>query len=1538
MSNADNSSIDTSAQGPLLAALQDARRRLEQHQKERNERVAIIGMAGRFPGADDIDGFWEMLDAGETGLRPVDDDELTQAGVSLEQAAQPSYVRVWGGFDDPTGFDAAFFGYSPREAELLDPQQRVFLECAWSALEHSGYDSRSAARIGVYAGGALTNYLTHFQGHAALRDSVDPVQAAISNVNGMVASRVAYHLDLKGPSVGIQTTCSTSLVAVHTAARSLVSGECDMALAGGVAIGQPRPAGYLYQSEGINSPDGICRPFDAAAEGTIFTNGVGAVVLKRLSDAQAAGDTIYGVILGSAINNDGAEKVGLTAPSVAGQAAVLEAALSAAGVEPSSIDYIEGHGTATALGDPIEIAALNRVYGPSLKAAGTECALGSVKGNVGHLDAAAGVAGLIKTLLAMRHGRLPATANFTKPNPGCEFASRPFNIVDKRRDWPNKAGRPRRAAVSSFGLGGTNAHVVLEEPPALTATDRSAGSQLLTLSARTPESLANARQALATALDSDPTRNLADVAYTLQVGRRPMGERLICVANTAASAATALAVGDGPGLSAEAMLAGEPSLVFLFPGQGAQHVDMARKLYDHEPAFRVAFDECIALMPQGPDLEAILISDASGDPEALNQTEVAQPALFVVEYALAKMWLAKGLRPRALLGHSIGEYVAACIAGVFSLADALKVVSARGRLMQRCQPGAMLSVMLSEAEAKSALSPDVELAAVNAPRSCVLAGPREAIAALAEQFGRRGLGCRLLKTSHAFHTAMMEPALEEFAAVFADVKLNAPTIDIVSNLSGDWLTAQQATDPNYWVQHLRKAVQFGPGVGRLMQLPYPLLLEVGPGSALTRLVRQQLHDNARALASLPDAGSDTDPVEHALMALGRLWVAGLEIDWQRLHPVGQRRRVGLPTYRFARSSFWIPPAALGEAKSVEVKRSPNLPDWSYQEAWQRGPIGLGADAGASGARWLLLNGRAVLEALGDLPVGVDAVLVEAGETFTISGSVYTLDPTEPDHYGALFADLSGRGWQPEQIINGFGLVAEGSRPADEPGPGFASTLALGRALAGDMERPSLLTVLGRGMQQVSGAETLNPAAAMMLGLTKVLPQELPGLRCRSIDLDSDKHVAGLGEALLKPWNASATTLALRDGFLWLQNHAAAPIAEPEDLPLLKRGATYLIAGDLVEGLGLVYAAALVKQLGARLIVVGRAGLPPAAEWDRWLASHSPHHGISQLIRALRDVGLPGRDYVLYSGSLADPDWVKNVLDEGQKLLGPIHGAFHTAAMGEQYHCPLEQVTPDSYRALFETKIAGIKVLDQVLADTPAAFVLVQSSLSALVGGAGFAAYAAANAFLDAFVAARRGKAGPIWQSINWDACRTHQTVADGGSSLLADAFTADEVWRFTRAVLARSAIARLTATPVDLQQRLATAMNPPDRVASTSAPTASPRQGIRTAYVAPRDAEEDAVALVIGELLGIERVGVDDNFFELGGHSLLAIQVITRLRKQFEVDLPMRALLFEAPTVGGIAGVIREAIATAKREHETLAALLDNIESAVTPETAQEVA
>ena len=877
--------------------------------------VAVVGMAGRFPGAADLETFWANLRAGVESIRFFSDEELLAAGADPAWLDDPQLVKARGALDDPDRFDAAFFGYSPREAQIIDPQQRLFLEAAWEAMETAGYSGDGARRrVGVFAGASESTYAHELYRNRELVATVGRRQVVIANNADYLATRVAYKLELSGPALAVQTACSTSLVAVHQACVALRIGDCDLALAGGSSVSVREVMPYRYEPGGVSSPDGHVRAFDARAQGMVGGSGVGVVVLKRLADALADGDTIHAVIRGTAVNNDGADKAGFTAPSVGGQAAVIRQAQRLAGVTPESIQYVEAHGTGTTLGDPIEVAGLTQAFRDGGSADGT-CAIGSVKTNIGHLDAAAGIAGLIKTVLALGHREIPPSLHFETPNPEIDFAAGPFRVNAALTPWPRTGGAPRRAAVSAFGIGGTNAHAVLEEAPVPAPADEGRAAQLLVVSARTANALERLCADLAGHLERCPETALGDAAFTLQAGRKVFPYRRAVTADSRAQAITALR-GEAPERVADrapdpdAALDRRPEVAFLFPGQGAQHPGMAAALYRGEPVFRDAVDHCVKVLDGELDADLPGLLTAAGDggaAERLEQTALAQPALFVVSYALARLWQSWGVRPAALLGHSIGEYVAACLAGVFELDDALRLVAARGRLMQSMPAGEMLAVGLPEADLLRILESHrgLDLAAVNGPAACVVSGPAAVIAALARELPA-GAGAKPLHTSHAFHSAMMEPVVEPFVALVATLERRAPSVPFVSNVTGAWITAAEATDPAYWGRHLRRAVRFADGVETLLETRRALL-EVGPGRSLSMLARQH-PARGQAVAIQHSLRHPRDPHtdwDRLLAAAGGLWLHGAALDWPAFHAPARRRRVPLPTYPFERGRYWL---------------------------------------------------------------------------------------------------------------------------------------------------------------------------------------------------------------------------------------------------------------------------------------------------------------------------------------------------------------------------------------------------------------------------------------------------------------------------------------------------------------------------------------------------------------------------------------------------------------------------------------------------------
>lgn len=904
-------------------------------QSENNSRytgseIAIIGMAGRFPGARNLDEFWQNLKDGAETITVYTDQQLLAAGIDPAVLRQPTYVKALGALQDIEYFDAPFFGIAPREAEILDPQHRLFLESAWEALEHAGYDpKRYPGSIGVFAGAGKSAYfITNLYPNQDLVELVGFYKLSHANDKDYLATRTSYELDLRGPSVSVQTACSTSMVAVHMACQSLLSGESDMVLAGGVSIRTPQVTGYFHQEGGILSPDGHCRAFDAEAAGTIVANGVGIVVLKRLDDALRDGDTIHGVILGTAINNDGASKVGYQAPSVTGQAAVITEAQAVAGVEPETITYVEAHGTGTLVGDPIEIAALTKAFRRGTEKTGY-CAIGSLKSNVGHLDIAAGIGGLIKTTLALKHRQIPSTLHVNKPNPKIDWSSSPFRVNTHLTEWKVDSNT-RRAGVSSFGIGGTNAHAVLEEAPEPEASGPSRSKQLLVLSARTQAALEKATDNLAAYLKAHPEVNMADAAYTLKLGRKAFGYRRVLVSGDRDEAAELLESRHPERVfTGGADQQGEPAVVFMFPGQGAQYVEMAAELYRSEPVFRDEVDRCCQVLHShlGFDLRTLLYpaeSEAEHAAKRLSETGNTQPALFVIEYALAKLLMAWGIQPQAMIGHSVGEYVAACLAGVFSLDDALVLVAARGRLIQGLPGGSMLAVPLPEHEVRAYLSQDISLAAVNGPSACVLAGDHAAIDALQARLSEGGVSCRRLHTSHAFHSHMLDQVLDAFGDQLSRIRLNLPAIPYISNVTGTWISPEQATDRGYWISHLRQTVRFSAGITELVREAGRVLLEVGPGRTLSTLARQTDRSGARAILPTMRHPSDhASDLEVLLGALGRLWVSGVAIDWEAFYAMERRGRVPLPTYPFERRRYWVEaPAGIPRAQTADTRELP----------------------------------------------------------------------------------------------------------------------------------------------------------------------------------------------------------------------------------------------------------------------------------------------------------------------------------------------------------------------------------------------------------------------------------------------------------------------------------------------------------------------------------------------------------------------------------------------------------------------------------------
>ena len=1326
------------------------------------EGVAILGMSCRFPAVDGTEQFWRLLCAGGEAISRFSEEELRTAGVALP--LPPDFVAAGSILEDEELFDAAFFDLNPREAELTDPQHRLFLECAWQALEIAGYDpDRCGARTGVFAGAALNTYAPcSIYPNREVRKAVDPLQLLVAVDKDFLATLVSYKLNLRGPSIGVQTACSSALVAVHLACQSLLTYQCDLALAGGVTVKVPKDRGYRWHEGAIVSRDGRCRPFDAAAAGTVFGSGLGAVVLKRLEDAVADGDPIEAVIRGTAINNDGAMKVGFTAPSVRGQAEVIAAAQELAEVGAEEIGYLETHGTGTALGDPVELAALEEVFRAGTNRKGY-CALGAVKANIGHLDVAAGVAGLIKTALVLKHRQIPPLLHFEKPNPRIDLEASPFYAPTRLEEWRSEG--PRRAGVSSFGVGGTNAHAVLEEAPALPPSGPSRRWQLLPLSARTETALEAATSRLATALEERRDAPLADVAYTLQVGRKVFRYRRAAVCRDPDDAVAVLRGGEPERIFTGHEESTRRAVAFLFPGQGTQYFGMGRELYGSEAVFRRELDRCAELLrPRlGEDLRGLLHSaaePAAAATERLARTEVAQPALFAVEYALARLWMSWGVHPAAMIGHSIGEYVAACLAGVFELADALALVAARGQLMQRLPRGAMLSVPLGEEELAPLLGSGLSLAAVNGPASCVAAGPEEAVEELRARLLDDGMESRRLRTSRAFHSAMMEPIVGSFAALVERCPRKPPSLPFLANVTGTWIQPAEATDPAYWARHLRRTVRFDQGLRELLTEPDQVLLEVGPGRALGTLARAAEDRTAPGrviLSSLPPSREASAEPRHLAETLGRLWLAGVDVDWQGYYAAETRRRVsGLPTYPFERRRYWIEPATEAAAPVAgPTALRADLADWFSLPIWKPSMPLLAAGA-ERGGTWLVFSdrlglGAGVIERLRAAAKRV--VEVVPGEEFAPAGDDrYTLAAGRPEDYEALWRELEAGG-RPVEILHLWSVTGGEVDAAAARELGFWSLLALGRALGEvGVDGPVRLGVVADGLWNPDGATRIEPEKATLLGACRVLPLEYPHLSCRVLDVAPpspetrdlliDQILDELGSA------REEREVAWRGRRRWVPDLEPCRLEEaPAGIGRLRDRGVYWITGGL-GGLGLQLAGHLARTVRARLVLSSRSGLPEREDWDEVLERQGTLAPLGRKILALRELEAAGAEVLVLAADVADGEQMRRGLARALERFGTIHGAIHAA--GAAGSGPVQFTTRPAVEAVLAPKVEGTRNLASVLEGQPLDFLVLLSSTTSLTGGLGQADYCAANAFLDAFAQARSAEGKGYTVAINYD--------------------------------------------------------------------------------------------------------------------------------------------------------------------------------------------
>lgn len=1507
--------------------------------------TAVIGIAVRFPGASDIHRFWENLTSGIETITFFTPEELLASGVEPGLIDDPAFVPARGFLEGCEYFDAAFFGYLPDEARVMDPQTRLFHECVWEALEDAGIDpSRYDGLIGLYAG-AGTGILWQAYAMIALSStSVDEFSAGQFRDKDFLPTLISYRLNLRGPSISIQTACSTSLVAVHLAAQALVNGECDIALAGGVSLGNPTQKGYRYQEGMINSSDGHCRAFDEKASGTIGGMGAGVVVLKPLDNAMEQDDHIYAVIKGASINNDGIRKVGFAAPSAEGQAEAIQNALDAAEVECESITYIETHGTGTPLGDPIEIEALNLVFGNEKE---KTCALGSLKTNMGHLDAAAGVAGLIKTVLALYHRQIPPSLHFQTPNARINFDNGPFYINTKLKSWENP-DFPLRAGVSAFGIGGTNAHVILEEPPKLHSDEHKRNQYLVILSAKTSHALERSTIKLGKFLEHSLELPFADITYTLQTGRQEFPHRLFTVCSSTKEATDILS---SPSLEkAKRFIVDKEkcSVVFMFPGQGAQYVNMARELYDQEKDFQKTMDHCFAIADQwgAGDLKKILFGankrgntePGADEIEKINETAQAQPLLFILEYALASLLMKWGIKPDIMIGHSIGEYTAACLSGAIKLEEVLPLVLLRGKLMQSLPAGTMLSVPLSSQQLAPILEnyPQLALAAINAPDLCVVSGDHDTIHSLEAVLTTRGYKCRALHTSHAFHSAMMDPILQEFASAVAKITCQEPLIPYISNLTGEPITFEDISDHSYWSRHLRNGVLFSHGIETILKQKHRrfVFIEVGPGRTLSTFIHRHLAPGSRhkTINLVRHPGEKTSDMAFLLEKIGECWLYGITPDWKAFYGEETRRKVSLPTYSFEKIAYSLgvdPVKMIADMILLpSLTKKTHEEDWFYVPTWKRSLLLDCLDReneGNEAMDWLVFSsdtdlGTKLVELL--RAKNRNMITVNPGSHFHArEDNDYVINPSSEDDYKQLFTRLISLDKMPAQVLHLWNLATEQGDLSIEKinhaqERGFYSVLNISRAWQhlGILANKKIM-VVSSALQNVLGKERVCPGKATLLGPLTVISQEYPSVICRSIDLaPSETMDKEFLEQLYREITSDSGDkfCAYREGERWVQDFIQVKPSKQtpgSSSSLLKKQGVYIITGGMGHA-GLVIARYLLKKLDAKIVLTGRTPLPPVEEWQTFgenEAKTSVNKDWLEKIKEIIEWLQPGATLVYFPCDVSQPTEVSLLLEKTRQRFGTVDGIFHTAGVieGKSFQ-PVHLLTQEQCQEQFTAKVYGLWALKQALAETPVDFCLLTSSLSTVLGGFGFTAYAAANSFMDYFAMESAGKKEPTrWISLDLDGLAL---VDQAGKKMAGQEFsiTAIELEKLLDRVLTRTTLPRWVISTADLTTRLQQWVHRTEEEDQVQ-PGTRERDEIRlerpvltTTYAPPVTSTEKKLADIWQDFFGIGQIGIMDNFFELGGDSLKAMTVSARIQQQLKTGLSLTDF-FAQPTIKELA-------------------------------------
>ena len=1501
--------------------------------------IAVIGVACRFPGAGNVIEFWENLKQGKETIRFFSDNELIEKGINERIIKNPAYVKAKGIIEGAEYFDSSFFNYSPQEAAVLDPQLRIFHECCWHALEDAGYVPDHKLSIGLYAGMSdnIKWKISKLFGYSNVSEQFNASTLLLNSFTTLIS----YKLNLRGPSHTVQTACSTSLVAIHVASQALLSGDCDIALAGGSTIDSPMYGGYLYQEGMISSPDGHCRTFDENANGTVFGNGVGIVVLKRLEEAIEDRDNIYAVIKGTAINNDGDRKTGYTAPSVEGQAEVIIKAHLAARIEPDTISYIETHGTATKLGDPIEIEALKIAFNTERT---RFCAIGSVKTNIGHLDCAAGVAGFIKTVLALKYKQIPASLHFNKPNKDIDFENSPFYVNTQCKEWKNN-GIPRRAGVSSFGIGGTNAHIVLEEASRVVSFVNDRNFNLLLLSAKTSSSLDEAMQNLSDYLREHPDISLSDVAYTLKVGRKAFDFRRVLICSGIKDAIRIIESAKGEEAGFEKVTGKNLSVIFMFPGQGSQYVNMGLGLYQTEPFFRQKVDECIGIISPyfNYDIKSVLFFGEQ-ESKVINETQAAQLHLFIIEYSLAELLINWGIKPQAMIGHSIGEYVAACLSGVFTLKEALHLVVLRGKLMQSMPKGTMLGVTLSEDEVKTWINEEISLAAVNAKNLCVLSGPHGAIEKISNQFTDKNIPFRSLETSHAFHSGMMEPILNAFEEEVKKINIKVPQIPYISNLSGTWATYEQIKSPRYWANHLRNTVRFYEGIKELDKLDNAVFIETGPGKTLSSLTAQCTdtgfsHKIFNLLKHPKEQVSDD---YYFVNALGNLWLTGIEIDWQSYYAGEKHNRVALPTYSFNKQVFESEPAAIKLSEgflSKGLEKKQDMADWFYIPVWEQSFIRNQDISNPVPEKILIFSDGSPMCSMltGKFnSAGCRATVVRSGRAFKqVNKTNYYLSPANEGDYFKLFEELTKSGRVPDIILHTWNV--NNTKTLNLPDQldktldsGLYSLINISRSIGkNNISKNICIYVITSNIHSITGDENIHPLKAAVLGTVKIIPLEFLNIKCKIIDIPAGSSQNKQSEAVseqifyeIKAQNFSDIFIGYRGKNRWVLKYKPIHVEAPKK-SFFREDGTYMITGGF-GAMGFSFAEHIAKKYNANLVLISRSSLPDRKDWDRYLNSGEVDDTVKHRISKIRELEQYGSKIMVCKADVSDYRQISKIAQAVEKKFGNVNGILHTAGLAD-YAGIIQLRTKKQTEEILAPKVKGTLVLDKFFSGKNLEFFVCFSSSGNQLFHVKFGqvGYVAANEFLDAFSHYKTNiVSGTVYKTINWadwyeagiSVEAVKKRVGDQKldyKSVLKDAISVDEgisvLYRalnnqFNQVIVSVQDLnLRIGKTNKPIAEKEGEIKDVPERRRKQ----VSPRPNLNTEYTAPKNNVEKKLTKIYEDFFGYSQLGINDNFFDIGGDSLKALSLLQIVKNEFKIELSLNNFL-NSTTIKSLATLIKD--------------------------------